>query len=425
MEDYRIDMTSPLGQEWQDYLNSRREQMAQTIRTMKEKSKMSIYDNIYEQFNNTSLKGKLKPITCPMCKDNGNRYIGECETCLANQAYNREYIETHTFIYDKNYQGYHEGYHDNFKRLFLRLPNEHPYLYYGIEIEVEFNSSVVSIYSQDDDYYDEDEEDGDDNWKIQEILDKFSEITEGMFVYERDGSLDNGVECISRPTSYAYWTHPDTVKKLKAGLEFLREKGAYVNQPNTNGLHIHLSRKFFDMGRTNLDNRDVAYESFDWLFQKFQPEIEQLGGREYTHYCASKAQKLRKSLVEDNYAIRSYNVEAEIKCKLKKGGRLPQEDHYSAVNLTRNTIEARVFKSSTDYKQVLANIEIVRNMAHAVREQDIKRTLNDILHTKDNIYLDELISKTQRNAKKNNKEFNLDRVCDDEIEVVVKQEGQA
>lgn len=420
MEDYNIDITSPHAREWQEYLARVREQMEQTIRLTKEKNNMSIYDNIYYDYKDTTLKGKLKPITCPKCKDNGNNWTGECETCLANQAYNREYIETHLFIYDKNYQGYHEGYHDRFKGLFLRLPNEHPYLYYGIEIEVEFNSSDVRVYCQDDDYYDEDECD-DDNWEIQEILNKFSEITEGMFVYEHDGSLDNGVECISRPTSYAFWTHPDTVKKLEAGLEFLRSKGAYVKQPDSNGLHIHLSRKFFDNGRTNLSNRQTAYESFDWLFQKFQPEIERLGGRKYTHYCASKVDKLKRSLIDDNYLVRNYNVEAEIRCKLKKGGRLPEGDHYSAVNLTSRTIEARVFKSTTDYKEVLSCIELVRNMAHAVRDEDIKRTLNDILHTKDNKFLDEHIARVQREARKDKAEFDLERVCEDDIDITVVQ----
>lgn len=374
---------------------------------------MSIYYDIYQTFNKTSLKGKLKPIVCPKCEDNGCSYIGECETCLSNQAYNREYIETHLFIYDKTFQDYHEDSHRNFKRLFLRLPNEHPYLYYGIEIEVEFNSDYMTVPSSDDYDYDGSYS------EIQDVLDRFSEITDGMFVYEHDGSLDNGVECISRPTSYAFWTHPDTVKKLKAGLEFLKERGAYVHQPDTNGLHVHLSRKFFDNGRTNLSNRQTAYESFDWLFQKFQPEIEVLGGRKYTSYCASKAEKIKRSLLDDNYAIRNYNVEAEVKCKLKKGGRLPQDDHYSAVNLTGSTIEARVFKSSTDYKQVLADIEMVRNMAHTVRDEDIKRTFNDILHTKDNLFLDEIINKASREAKKDGREFNLDKVCEDELEISV------
>ena len=155
--------------------------------------------------------------------------------------------------------------------------------------------------------------------------------------------------------------------------------------------------------------------------QKFQPEIERLGGRKYTSYCASKADKLKRSLIDDNYTVRQYNVEAEIKCKLKKGGRVPEGDLYSAVNLTSKTIEARVFKSTTDYKEVLSCIELVRNMAHTVRDEDIKRTLNDILHTKDNLYLDEHIAKVQRNARKDKAEFNLDRVCEDNIDIVVNQ----
>lgn len=410
---------SPIDGNWQEYMSQLRDEMLSNFYEQQEKSKMNTYENIYYDFNDTAFGGKLKPITCQKCRDNGMNWCGECDECRANREYNKNYIETHSFIYDTAYQGYHEGYHDRFKSLFLRLPNEHPFLYYGIEIEVEFNNHIVSIYNRDDYDYDEDN----DNWEIQEILNKFSKITDGMFVYEQDGSLDNGVECISRPTSYAYWTHPDTVEKLRKGLEFLREKGAYVNQPDSNGLHIHLSRKFFDSGRTNLDNRDTAYESFDWLFQKFQPEIERLGGRKYTHYCASKVDKIRESIT-DNYLVRHYNLETEMKCKLKKGGQLPQGDHYSSVNLTNKTIEARVFKSTTDYKEVLSYIEMVRNMAHTVRDEDIKRTFNDILHTKDNLYLDEHIAKVQRQARKDNADFDMDRVCDDDIEIVIKQGQQ-
>ena len=376
------------------------------------------YNDIYYEYRDTALKGKLKPILCPSCKTSNCR-SGECATCLANQAYNREYIETHSFIMDTQFRNYHSDRHDTFKSVVLRLPNEHPYLYYGIEVEVEFDRDMLLVGSNDDDYYNDDEEWCGDN--LGNVLKKFSEITEGMFVFEHDGSLDNGVECISRPTSYAYWTHPDTVERLKKGFEFLKEHGALINQPISNGLHIHISRRFFDFGETKLDNRYTAYESFDWLFQKFQPEIEALGGRKYTQYCASKAEKLRVSLIEDNYNMRQYNVEADIKCKLKKGGRLPEGDHYSAVNLTSRTIEARVFKSSTDYKQILSDIEIVRNFAHAVREEDIQKSLNDLLHTKDNLFLDEHINKVKMNCRKNKQEFDLDKINDNEIEVRVKK----
>ena len=381
---------------------------------------MSNYIEIYHNYKDSnSLRGKLKPVSCPACADNGCSYQGECETCLKNQAFNKEYLETHSFIMDDEFRGYHYDGHNQFKTLPLRLPHEHPYLYYGIEIEIGFSRDSVTVYGRDDDYYDDDYDDGDDNWEINDILAEFSKITEGMFIYEYDGSLDNGVECISRPTSYAYWTHKDTVEKLRKGLKFLREKGAYIDQPNGNGLHIHISRKFFDNGQTKLSDRSIAYQNFDWLFQKFQPQIEKLGGREYTHYCESKASKLRKSLVEENWNMRAYNVEAEIKCKLKKGGQLPEGDHYSAVNTTRKTIEARVFKSSTDYKQILADIEMVRNFAHAVREEDIKRSFNDILHTKENLYLDELVRKTKMNCRRDKQDIDLDEVNNDEIEITV------
>lgn len=370
---------------------------------------------IYNNYNN-ALGGKLKPMTCPACKEAGYTYRGECSTCLKNQAYNRDYVETHSFIMDTYFRNYHSDEHNVFKGLMLRLPNEHPYLYYGIEVEVEFDSSIVSIY-ENDDCYDEDDY-NEDNWRIQEILDEFSRITDGMFVYEHDSSLNNGVECISRPTSYSYWTHPDTVKRLAKGFEFLRSKGAYIHQPDTNGLHIHISRRFFDYGDTKLENRQTAYEGFDWLFQKFQPEIEKLCGRKYTHYCQSKAEKLRETLT-DNYTMRQYNIEAKIECKLKKGGRLPEGDHYSAVNLTSKTIEARVFKSTTDYKEILSYIELVRNIAHTVREENIQRSLDDILHTKENLYLDEHIRRVKMACRKNKEDFDLEKVNDDQISIEV------
>lgn len=362
------------------------------------------------------LKKHLKPICCQSCKDGnggGFRCAGECKKCLENQAWNREYLETHPFITDTYYRPYHTDEHSDIKTLPLRLPNEHPYLYYGIELEVEFNG--VGIYTPDDDDY----EDEDDNWKINDILHEFSKITDGLFVYEADGSLANGVELISRPCSYAFWTSKETVDKLKKGMEYLRSQGALVEQPETNGMHVHISRKFFDFGNTKLENRQTAYESFDWLFQKFQPEIEQLGGRKYTSYCESKASKLRKSLVDNNWAISSYNVEAEIKCTLKKGGEMARGDHYSAVNMNCHTIETRVFKSSTDYKQILANIELVRNFAHAVRDEDIEKSLNELLHTKDNLFLDEHISRVRMACAKKKETLDLDKVNDNKIEILV------
>lgn len=376
------------------------------------------YANFYWE-GSSELRSHLKPICCQSCSDN-DLSVGACKRCLENQAYNREWLETHPFIYDTRYRCYHYCGHDDIKQLPLRLPNEHNYLYYGIELEIEFDRDRVTIYSPSDDDYDDD---CDDNWKIQEIIDHASEIMEGMFVVEADGSLPNGVEFIFRPMTYGYLTDKGTVEKFKKFFEYLREQGAYVDQPDTNGMHIHLSRKFFDRGRTKLADRGEAYRSFDWLFQKFQPEFELLGGREYTDYCASKASKLEKALT-DNYCARNYNAEIEVKAVLKKGGSVPQSDHYSAVNLGRWTIEARIFKSTTDYKQMYANIELVRNLAHAVRDGDIEKPLNELLHTKDNLFLDEHINRVRLQSAKSGNRLDIDKVNDNRIEVVVKNNNE-
>lgn len=366
--------------------------------------------------NLPTVKDYMKPVVCNACKDDGYR-TGVCEKCMRNQAWNREWLLTHPFIYDRCFRDYHSGGHCEIKGLPLRLPNEHPYLFYGIEIEVEFDSSEVSVYDEGDDY---DEDYDEDNWRINEILSQFSEITHGLFVYEHDSSLDNGVELISRPCSYAFWTSKETIDLLDKGFAYLKEHGAYIDQPTSNGLHIHLSRKFFDKGEATKDNPALAYQGFDWLFQKFQPEIEQLGGRKYTMYCASKAEKAKSELI-NNYTKDILNAEVEVKCKIKKGGILPDCDHHSAITMSGNTIEARVFKSTLDYREVLSYIEIVRNIAHSVREENIERTLNDILHTKDNLYLDEHIQRTKMKCAKNKEEFDLEKMNDNELEVIINQ----
>jgi len=362
----------------------------------------------YERFFNTySLKGKLKPTVCKSCKDDGFDYAGVCETCVKNRAYNIEYLHTHTFIYDTDFDCYHSCHHNAIKGLVLRLPNEHPYLFYGIEVEVEFDRDCVSIYSDDDGECD--------NYSIQRILDKFSDITDGLFIYEHDSSLDNGVELISRPCSYAFWTSGETIEKLKKGFEYLREQGAMIEQPDTNGLHIHISKKFFDKGITDSAERTACYTNFDWVFQKFQPEIEKIGCRKYTSYCQSKMDKIKHDL-NGSWASRTYGAKIKGVCEIEKeNSTIPRGDHSSAVNSDDMTVEVRVFKSSTDYKQILAYIELVRNVAHAVRDTDMKLSLNEILHTKDNKFLDTYLQQIKMECGKKKTKLDLDTINDNKL----------
>jgi hypothetical protein len=299
------------------------------------------------------------------------------------------------------------------------MPNEKPYLYYGIEIEVSFDEDYLKVNYANDDYYDDNEETSDD---CEEMLMKFSEITGGLFIYERDGSLTNGVEFISRPLSYAQWTNPDTVKKIEDGMEYLKSRGAFKDQPSTNGMHIHISRKFFDYGKSKRSrgNLDKMYQDMDWLFQYYQPELEKIGGREYTQYCDSKMNKIKERYNIGNRTTRDglWNVELEVKGKMKKGGRMASGDHYSAIIESGNTIEARIFNSTLDTTQIIGNIELMRNFAHAVRDEEITgKTLNNILHTKDNLYLDKLLDNVRKDCYKKKETFEIDKVEQDEMEI--------
>ena len=321
-------------------------------------------------------------------------------------------MQTHTFITESYLGEYHDGGHNNIKQIPLRLPNERPRAFYGVELEVEFDTPVLGdgYYDDDDEWVEENTEDRD------EILSGFTEITNGLFVYEKDSSLENGIEFISRPCSYAYWTHPDTVEMLKKGMEYLIAHGAWKEQPTCNGMHIHISNNFLD----NCENPTTAYENFDWLFQKFQTEIEKLGGRKYTEYCRSKLGRVKRS-VENTVCGVDDSIEIKAECTLKKGGSLPCDDHGSAVTLSGRTTEARVFKSTVDYKRILSNIELVRNFAHAARANDIDHTLNEILHTKDNLYLDEHIQKTRMKSAKNKEILDVNIMNDNEIKFTVER----
>lgn len=367
--------------------------------------------NYFYNIKNVREKLNLKPVVCKSCSDDGLSH-GTCKTCLENQAYNREVLETTPFVFDTDFANYHSSDHDFIKALPLRLPNEHPYLYYGIELEIEFDDCSVNCRDYGDDYDNEEN-----NFGYEEVLERFSEICP-LFIYEHDGSLDNGIEFISRPCSYAFWTSDKTVKMLKEGMEYLRGQGAFVDQPTGNGFHIHVSRKFFDNGDTKLTDRRNAYTKFDWLFQIFQPELEVLGRRNYTEYCEGKASKLRQELRPWNWSSR-YNVELSAKCKLKEGGEMAREDHHSAVTVSGHTIEGRIFKSTTDYKEILATIEIMRNMSHAVRDNNIDTSFNEILHSTDNLYLDEYMTKIARYYKKAGKAFDFDKKNTGEIDIEI------
>lgn len=318
---------------------------------------------------------------CPDCENNGNV---KCPKCLREMAKLIEEEETNLWVYDTRAMSYHHQDHIHFKETKLRKKHEHPYLYYGCELEYLFNSGV----------------------DINTISKEFIQATGGLFVAEFDRSVSergNGIEFISRPLSYPMWMSEQVYQLLQAGQEVLKKYKAYMPQPDTCGLHIHMSLQFFEKNTTKKVKEIKA--DIDWIFQVFQSEIEKISRRKYTRYCASKAFRASQ-LLENNKFSYGFNLKPA-KIVIEKGAITVSQGsgdtHHDAIVQTPKTIEVRTFRSTTEPNELLATIEFCRAIAHAARNKKLttKDTLGDILYCKDSKYLQDLVEKTKVDTTKN------------------------
>ena len=344
----------------------------------------------------------IKPEICELCKANYLDRKGNCEKCLKNQAYNRELRETTLWVYDTRFarQGwYHPGDHAQFKTTFYRDKGEHPFLYYGIEVEVGFKVENMRP-------------------NLEEVAKHFIELTNGLFVAESDSSIGVGIEFISRPTSYKMWTKPETIQMLRKAFEYLKEQGAFVEQPATNGIHIHMPRKFFER---NTEKKPLEInKDLDWVFQYYQPEIEIISQRKFTQFCESKMDQIKNHISNNmRYDLDTMGAKISLNAELSKSilqsGR---DNHHAAITMRDETIEVRCFKSSINVDTIISYIEFVRNIAHTVRNKDIKNlTLEQILESKDSPRLDTYIYNLKRH-----KSLVLDRKVKDKMKQEFKAE---
>ena len=335
--------------------------------------------------------------SCPEC---GESERGYCERHLRQCIQEMEQEATTLWVYDTKRRAYHESMHNRFKSLKLRTSKEHPRLYYGIELEVLWDSRKAN--------YDK-------------LTKEFIEATNGMFVAEYDRSVDDkgaqlggyiGAEFISRPTSYKRWTSPEHVALLKAGMEVLKKYGTLVPQDKDCGLHVHMSKAFFE--RKTTKNVAEIKRDIDWFFQYFQDEIEKISRREYTQYCASKAFRIKNTTTENRRANTMFGIKGKFQLEpssitVSQGS---GPTHHDCIIETNKTIEARTFRSTTDVNELLATIEFCRSLAHAARNRTglIGKTFGDIMFTKESPHLLEYIHKIKLDTSrklKNKLEVNL------------------
>lgn len=168
----------------------------------------------------------------------------------------------------------------------------------------------------------------------------------------RDGSLNSdGVEIISEPMSFRYWTSRESVIK-----NAFKELSHYriSHDSGSCGLHIHVTRPSEEV----IDRILFIMEVYKNEFQKFA--------------------RRRSSWARWLSEMEQYEDADEIKtikwCHDKK---CMAQGHSCALNLgNRNTIEFRIFKGTLKFETFFASLELVKNLVEAC--SDLNRPLSKI-----------------------------------------------
>lgn len=291
---------------------------------------------------------------------------GEYESALylTERAKLMNHLETTLIPQQIRPDNYHHPLHDAFKNRKYRLPEEHPYLYYGAEIEIDLPSGRNRII----------------------FAETICMISEGLFVAERDASIPNGVEFITRPMSYKAWTSDKITQILDKVFDVMDKWGVNTVDQKHSGLHIHMSKKFFNKSKTK--TTDQQLQDLAWIFEFYNKEIAQFSRRELNEFCQTREYKVKKQFAEKN---NFKNI--KMKIQLEKDGLIKSQgsgdSHHHIIAETNQTVEVRSFKTVTDTNSLLAAIEFSRNIAHYVRNYSTQgKNLQQILSAKRSPYLD-------------------------------------
>ena len=203
-------------------------------------------------------------------------------------------------------------------------------LYFGLEIELSGKTTC------------EDEED------TKKLLEK---LPENEFYAIHDGSI-SGVEIVSHPMSYKHiqtidW---DSFFQLTKELE-------YNNEDHCAGLHIHISKDWFE-GHQSETLTKIVY-----LVYKYKCRItEEIADREPNDYCEYDHSVIEA--VNDNDIFETYK---QFSLKYDE-----EDGKYSAINIMhKDTYEFRVFDGVTNVSDLFKRVEFVYKLALVVRENDI------------------------------------------------------
>lgn len=263
------------------------------------------------------------------CDECFHEHFGYCESCdelhnLDDLHYNEDTNETlcracfeeNAIIKNCSYKPRADKYKEVYENT----------LYIGFELEIEKENGEMNKTQLAE--------------HLQDFLKKRK--LEKRFYFKHDGSLTNGFEIVSHPTTLKGYHKKHKLYELITETK----KFATSYKQGTCGLHFHLNRDFFTKNEIN----KLTY-FFNLNYQKIV-SFSKRKDSQINHYCQIADFK------KEQYKI--YHQAKEV---------FHPESRYYAVNTeNRYTIEIRIFRGTLNYKRFRANLQFVDSLAHFVKD---------------------------------------------------------
>jgi hypothetical protein len=186
-------------------------------------------------------------------------------------------------------------------------------LYMGIELETEYDEEYVS------------------NSLISIKRYLKAQKQEILFYAKEDCTLTNGIEWVSQPMTLEFIKY----NNMK---QFLHQIELANGEVSSNcGMHVHINSNF--LGEQNIHKMKL-------FFANNSGELYKFSKRRSSNWCLAV-----DWTVKDYTSKRGY-----YDCSRR------------AISVSKNTTEIRIFSGTLDYKQFMANLELVDSIAHFVIE---------------------------------------------------------
>lgn len=287
-----------------------------------------------------------------------NRYF--CENCGCYLLDDDDYYGDNEcrFCHDENHRNVIEEYTESHRH------NESPVLYQDDSEHFDSDNFIGIGFELEVDCEDE----RDDNDEVAEGLCSACGLEEKEMRYANDGSLNYGFECISQPhTVKDFWKKHD---KWRLMLTYLLRHGYRSHDPNTCGLHVHVSRGMF--GKTEKEQNDAIAKVYTF-FDNNWDDLVRVSRRTNFSYCdKNKLQSNEYACVREGKTTKYKQWKK--RCKISGG-------HYVALNNSnRNTFEYRLGRGTLNAWSFFSWIDLVITITKNARRITVgKVESNDLV----------------------------------------------